>query len=522
MQSKRHWFSLLFYSLFGREWLWGWECEPSRGVRRPSGLHALLAIWVLLGGLLLSIAGCGGAATTSGIQELKSYEGLTLRIACPGDPAAPVVRQFAPGWARRNGARVEVVTYDPKDPPSSVSNADAWILPPWRLGRWAASGDLLPDPETHTGRASFAWTYLLPLYRDQLLLWGQTNYALPLLGESPLCVYRADLFEEAKLRPPATWQEFEMAAMHFRDHPPASFHGVALPPLPEDPDALEREFFAIAAPMARRAAREHEKEHTSVLELFSFQYDLETGKPRIAEPGFVEALALLQRLQPYRKPGASKASQEAFRDGQAVLCLADASWVARFQHKDSAVRNKFGICQVPGSNVYFDFRAGKPQKAEGINRVPYLGAGGALAAVPKSAPHPDAAFALLAELCGPDISGQIVTNPAWGGGATRTDHLANVETWNSYDLNAAQRNGLVEDLKQTLTYPGLKNPAFRLRTPDEHEHQQVLIEVIRAALLEGKNPGAALQEAAQRWEALDRRKPLEERLTQYRHSLGLQ
>jgi ABC-type glycerol-3-phosphate transport system substrate-binding protein len=396
------------------------------------------------------------------------------------------------------------------------------VLPPWRIGRWASAGELVPVPDAYTRSDAPGWNRLLPLYRDQLLLWGQTTYALPLLGESPLCVYRSDLFDQAKLSPPSTWQEFERAAAYFHEHPPAGFHGASLPPLPEDINELDREFFSIAAPLARRAVREDEKVHTSDLELFSFQYDLQTGKPRIAEPGFVNALTLLQRLQPYRKSGTSRTPQEAFRDGDAVLCLAEASWVARFQQKDSPVRDKFGICQMPGSSRYYDFQTGQPKEVESVNRVPYLGAGGALAVVPKTPAHPDAAFALLAELCDEERSGQILANPAWGGGPTRHEHLTKPENWNSFGLNPGQRLRLMEDLKQTLTYPGLKNPTIRLRTPDEREHQQVLIEAIRAALLEGKDAGAALKEAAQRWDEIDQRKPLQERLIANRRSLGLQ
>jgi hypothetical protein len=292
--------------------------------------------------------------------------------------------------------------------------------------------------------------------------------------------------------------------------------------LPEDADSLDREFFAVAAPLARRAARDDDRQPTTKVELFSFQYDLETGKPRIAEPGFVQALALLQRLQPYRKPPTKAAPQESFRTGQAVFCSADASWVARFQEKDSPVRNKFAICQAPGSSTYYDFRTGQPKKMDGNNRVPYLGTGGWLAVVPKTAAHADAAFALFAALSGVDTSREIVSNPKWGSGPTRDEHLSTPEIWNSYGFSAEPRNRLVEELRQTLTFPGLRNPAFRLRTPDEREHQRVLLAAIRAALLEGKEAGAALKEAAQRWEAVDQQRPAPERLAEYRRSLGLQ
>jgi multiple sugar transport system substrate-binding protein len=522
MQSKRDGSFWLFCApLISSRRLFGKQTKPSRLPRFPNLMRRCAISSLFLSLLAMPAIGCGSKATTSNPQDAKPFDGVALKIACPSGPSADVLNRFAPGWARRNGAQVEVVLYEPTNSPPSGEQADVWVLPPWRLGRLAAAGDLLPVPEMYTRRTSPTWTRILPVYRDQLLLWGQTVYALPLLGESPLCVYRTDLFKDAGLPPPTTWQDVEKATRYFHDHAPAGIQGGCLPPLPQDDDGLDREFFAVAAPLARRGAREDDRMPTSEAEMFSFQYDLETGKPRISEPGFVEALSLLQRLHSDRKPGTSIVPPEAFHAGQAVFCLANAAWVARFQEKDSPVRNKFEILQPPGSTIFYSFRTGQPQKMDGINRVPYLGAGGWLAAVPKTTTHADAAFALLADLTGVDTSREIVSNPRWDGGPTRDEHLNTPEIWNSYGLNAEQRNRLIEEIRQTVTFPGLKNPAFRLRTPDEAEHRKVLLEAVRAALLEGKDAAEALKGVAQRWEELDQSIPLKQRIADYRRSLGL-
>src|SRR5262249_27185901 len=82
----------------------------------------------------------------------------------------------------------------------------------------------------------------------------RTTYALPLLGESPLCFYRADLFQaEAnqaafqkgfarKLAPPETWEEYADIAQFFHGRKEAGLTGPSLPPLPERDDDLDREF----------------------------------------------------------------------------------------------------------------------------------------------------------------------------------------------------------------------------------------------------------------------------------------
>ncbi len=68
---------------------------------------------------------------------------------------------------------------------------------------------------------------------------------------------------------------------------------------------------------------------------------------------------------------------------------------------------------------------------EGVNRVPYLGGAGWLAAVPAAAANPSAAYDLLADLCGPARSMQIVLDPRVGGGPVRTEQVLR-ERWDSY------------------------------------------------------------------------------------------
>jgi len=495
--------------------------KSAKGAFRSNHLRHHAGLFFLLCGFVVASAGCSGAlATKPSEQAVNAHEGVVLKVACPCEVTAEIVKRFAPGWARRSGARVEVLAYDPNLSPASGGSVDAWVIPPWQLGRWAATDELLPVPESFTRRDNSTWSTLLPLYRDQALLWGQTAYALPLLGEAPLCFYRTDLFAEAKLDPPTTWEDFEKAAAYFHEHSPVGSQGSSLPPLPANADALDREYFTVVAPFVRRAAHEGDRRPTAEAETFSFHYDTATGKSRIAEPGFIHALALLQRLQGFRPRGASPAPEEAFRDGRAVLCLADASWIAKFQ-KSPSVRDKFGIAPTPGANVLFDYHSGESVRLDRVNRVPYLGAAGWLMVVPKSTSHADAAFAFLEDLNSIETSRQIVSNASWGGGAIRDEHLTKPEIWNSYNLSSAQRGRLVEEMKQTVACPGLKNPAFRLRTPDEQEHEQALIVELRAALLDGKNPGQALKAASNRWDELDQRVPLEERKTQYLRSLEL-
>jgi ABC-type glycerol-3-phosphate transport system substrate-binding protein len=404
------------------------------------------------------------------------------------------------------------------------------VIPPAALPRWAAAGQLRPVPDSYQAETlGYGWKRLLPIYRDRLLLWDRQPYALPLVGEAPLCFYRTDLFgspehREAfrkehgrELSAPTTWEEFADTAEFFAkrlDRP-------SLPPLPEADADLDRLLFSVAAPFARKVVvRDKDPDAPTDVETFSFHYDLKTGEPRLETPGFVHALELLLRLQACRPAGTLPAPPEAFRDGKAVLCLADASWIARFQ--GGKVGRDFGVCPVPGSRSFFAYHSGEAKPAGEVNRVPYLGAGGWLGVVPVESKHPDSAFALLAELSSPETSRQVVLSPQLGaGGAYRIDHLDRPAGWYLFDLSAADTNELLASLRQTLLHTGVRNPLLRLRTPDEREHRQALLEEVRAALRTEKSPADALAAATRRWRQLDAGKPEKVRKTEYLHSLSL-
>ncbi len=344
--------------------------------------------------------GCGAPPPPPKIDS--PYQGVVVRVACPDAATAALVAASAPGWASRFQARVETATYDPRQGPEGAGAADVWVIRPAETPRWAAAGRLTPAPRELTSvDAGSGWTGLLPLYRDKLLAWDRTVYALPVRGEAPICFYRSDLLGDAgrraayeakygrKLGPPRTWDEFADIAEFFQGGPSGLAH--SLPPLPQDDGALEREFYAVAACYARRAVSADEPDGPERSdELFGFYYDLKTGRPRIDGPGFVRALALLRRLRKCRPEEASPSPADAFRIGQAVLCLADASRLTEFQTEEGTkVRDRFGVCRTPAASCYYSAGGTECIPAPDGNYVPYLGSGAWLGVVPKAAPHPE-------------------------------------------------------------------------------------------------------------------------------------
>jgi multiple sugar transport system substrate-binding protein len=498
----------------------------------------LIFLWctippAILATVLTGLCGCGGASTISDGKAKAPFTG-NLRVACPGvGPAGALLRRYGQAWTlHQGGGQVEVVTYDRTLGPPAAGASDIWVIEPAELGRWAATGELLPVPDAFRQGEGHGWSQLLPLYHDRLLAWESTTYATPIFGEAPLCYFRKDLFADPghrtafkdkyhyDLGAPATWEEYKEIAAYFCEHGPEGKAAPSLPPLPDQDAELDYLFYAVASPFARKAVREVQQEGPGATDFFSFHYDLATGQPRLANPGFIHALRLLQRLQPYRAPSAAEPPR-SFRDGQAVLCLAPAAWLEIFQQGDAKVLGKFDVCAVPGSTCVFDYHTGVRQDVPGGQRMPYLGSSGLIGVVPRQSAQAEAAWDLLGEICSRDNLWRTALDPKWGGGVMRRDQFGEHAKWHSFTHGAELTEKMLDALQTTLVHPGVSNPVLCLRIPDQLEHQAALDVEIRAALMQGKDAEVALKDAVARWEQIDQRQNPEKRMAEYARSLGL-
>lgn len=471
---------------------------PSRARLFHAGTIALGAALSLL--TLSGCGGCNGPKPPSTPVVTKPFADVTLRVACPDGPARRVLERHGRSWQANTGAKLEVTTYPADGEPAA--DADVWVIEPAALARWADAGRLQPVPRAIRERDD--WEDLLGLYKSKLLVWGADTYALPLLGDATVCVYRTDLFRAAGKVPPRTVDEFAELAEFFGQHRGRP----SLPPLPAADEELDREFFTLAAPLVCRAVVPN-RENPAAASAYSFHYDLTTGECRIASPGFVEALRLMQRLRPHR--AAALGSDDV---ALGVVSLRDLG-----RRPAGGPSGRWGVVAVPGSTRFYDAAAKEQHVTE--NFVPYVGVAGALGAVPQGSAHADAAWNLLTVLSGPDSSRETVHEPEFGSGPFRGEHLSTRfrDGWYRYGLGD-RTSELVNVLGQSGD-PRLINPALRLRTPDERPHQKVLVEVLRRALTDGGDPAAALKEVERRWRELDGAGGPDKRRANYRKSLSL-
>src|SRR5262249_39878655 len=266
----------------------------------------------------------------------KPREGVTLRVAAPNAPALrQLLRRHGNGWCDLSGAKLDIV--------APTADADMIVFAPAELPGLISAGKAAQLPSAFADhRATADLGYFLRPYRMRLMDWQTKKYAVPILGDSMLFAWRADLLDnpihknalENRLKHPlnpvgpATWQEVETVALYF--HETANWTegdgGKAprpsLPPLPDSPEALDRPFHAVAAPFVQLGVSDERMNRMSDAErralLYHYQFDIDTGEPLIGGPGFIAALSLLQRLKECRPAGRSAHPAEALANGTAV------------------------------------------------------------------------------------------------------------------------------------------------------------------------------------------------------------
>lgn len=462
----------------------------------------------LLFGIVAAL-GCRERPTTIDPLPPRPYAGVTLTVAVADPTDRELVRHLARSWAVRNGAEVRIAEA------SFDGTADIGVIPPADLGRWAEAGRLAEIPlERKNPADSYRWDDVLRPWAERLTTWGNRTYALPVVGEGMVLVYRKDAFDGKDGRPaapPATWDE--LAAMAPK---------TGLPPLPNAADRLLAEFFLAAASydrpaVGRLAAADLLRERET---FFAFQFDPKTGDPRLAARAFVHVADLFRQMQPHRSRQPDAAA--AFRSGEAkvgVLTLAELGRIG----PDAA--EALGIAPLPGARVTFDPVTGqdKPTERELVNRVPYHGWGGRVGVVSASSASAAAAWDFLADAGLPErTSLDLLADTRWGAGPYRSSQLeARARSrWYGYGLSAPQTERLTAALGDNLGL-GVENYRVRLRTPDHADLDAALDAQLRA-LLTGKDVKAAeaMAKANAEWKTIIDRQPRETWRAVANRSLG--
>lgn len=454
----------------------------------------------VFGAILLVGGGCGERATTLDPSPERLHADVTLTLAAAEPADRDLLRQLARTWAARTGAEVRIAD-QPWD-----GTADVGLISTAALPRWAEPG-LLADipPNLKLSSDPYRWDDLLRVYTERLLTWRGRTVALPVLGEGMVLVYRKDAF--GKDPPPATWDALLERAV--------KLGRPSLPPVPADAERLQAEFFSAAACYDRQVVGRIISREALGPDFFAFQFDTDTGEPRLDAPAFQHVARLFHKMAPYRSTESD--APRAFNTGEAkvgVLSLAELGRV------NADVIEQLGVAPLPGAGFTFVKDKEQPVDQLVVNRLPYLGWGGRVGVVSAKCANPAAAWDLLAELGNPDRAAlDLVAAPKWGAGPYRTSQLdaRALARWHAYGFPTGETERLTAALREN-TGPGVQNYRLRLRTPNQHELTDALDADLRNIL---RSDTPDMKVANDRWRGIIRRMPPAEWKDVARKSLGL-
>jgi ABC-type glycerol-3-phosphate transport system substrate-binding protein len=425
-------------------------------------------------------------------------------------------------WGNRNSITVK---WSP-----DASAADILLIPPTELGSQVATGELLPVPASIAAYAApFQWTGLLGVYQTGLVRWGTKAYAVPLVAEGYVLVFRSDrladpamvkAFTEKHRRPPLpilTWEDLaEVAAVATQLSGEPS-----LPGLPQSAQEAMTQFGQIAACYDRSVGGGREKGSDEVRRGMSFLVSGETGDRRTSAPAFAETFRWFQATSMYRRktpedPVTALTSGSAVA---AVLSLTDALRLPR-DPQSGLVESRFGVAVVPGTRSYFD-AANKPVPTTSPNFVPYYGHGGLVGTV-RSKASAEACWRMLEELGNPAGSASTLDSSKIGCGPLRASHIReDVRSWRQYRFDEARTTELGKALSQYASV-GAVNPALALRTPDQAAITELVIKHLRRVATGETTAAEALNQWADEWAAQDAKTPEAERRSGRRKSAGFE
>ena len=440
----------------------------------------------------------------------KNYKGKTLKInthAVPviGQPTALHAEQFA----KLTGAKVDV-THTP------AGDLYAKAMVPFKAGQ--APYDIV------FGFSNFIndWKqYLAPVPKKYInspemkdvtkshigvSSWDGTMYQYPVDGDRHYLKYRKDVIDNPEmqkkykadtgkeLRVPRTWKEYGEMAKYFNgwdwDGDGELEYGSA--------EVMKKDDLMFAAFFSRSVAYAKNLSTPG-----GFFFDLETMKPNVNNPGFVEALTDWVEATKYVPPGGINFGLGdeigSFGGGQTLFSFSwDDAFIAAMQD-DSPIKNKVGTAPLPGADKVWNRVTGKWENQ--YNQAPYIVWGWAVGVAKKSKVQ-EMAFDYLCFFSNganhqADLAiGNFGVNPFKN---SDFDPNLYIDTMGWDKEIAESYTKTLKDMEKS------KNRVFPLRVRGVFEFTSAVATGTSKALAGQLSPQEALDEVAKEWEAIVKR-----------------
>ncbi|MFO7321399.1 MAG: sugar ABC transporter substrate-binding protein [Chloroflexota bacterium] len=200
-------------------------------MRRTLIFILVLALVTTLGGALVQAQ--DDNALVAGVSD--EFAGTELRLIFANHPWNNAIQQLLPQFEAASGITLRVESYFEDQLSqrlqigltSGTTQADAFMFRPLQEGKLFASNGWVEDLSEYVTRdAEWNWEDFQTATRSTVTF-DDFLYGIPIVTEREMLYYRADIFEENGLEPPATLEELEAIAAQL-NNPDEEFYGVVI------------------------------------------------------------------------------------------------------------------------------------------------------------------------------------------------------------------------------------------------------------------------------------------------------
>ncbi len=489
-----------------------------------------------VGKILSGLAGlivAGGVGTVADAQMM--YDGVTVNVMTfTGPQIAEPLQRHAPEFEKATGAKVNVITVPFSDLytklltdwSSGTNSVDAAVFAPQWMGDYITGGFLEDISDRVAKDKELAWDDIGVFFRDFSAKYQGKTYLIPLDGDFHMIYYRTDVFQDAGLTPPKTWDDYvaDAKALNGKD-----MNGDGTP---DYGSCISKKRNAQAYWFITSIAGGYVQSQGTGQGAF---FDTRDMKPLVNNEAFAKALDVYNETTKYGPPNEINLdvgdTRGLFTSGRCALSMdwGDIGPLAA-DPTSSKVVNKVGAAVLPGSTQVLNRDTGKleactaqtcPYAVDGVNHAPFASFGGWSGGINAHAADKvkDAAFAFFAYVSAPAQSNVDVTIGKTGFNPYRTSQFNDLGPWLKAGFSEAAAKNYLGAIQDSLNSP---NMILDLRIPQNQKYQQVVLDEAVSRFLAGEiDRDTAMKTIEAGWNDLNDQIGKADQLAAYKATLGV-
>jgi multiple sugar transport system substrate-binding protein len=466
----------------------------------------------------------------------QRFDGVAVNIVTfTGPQIAEPLQRRAPDFEKLTGAKINVITVPFSDLYSKMladfatktNSYDAAVFAPQWVVDFAGPGYFEELTNLVKADQALKWDEIMPFFRNFSATYNGKIYTVPVDGDFQMVYYRSDLFKQAGMAPPKTWDDYIAAAKRFNGQ---DLMGDGKP--------------GYGSCIAKKRNAQSYWMVTSIAGGFiqtqgtrqGAFFDTEHMRPLVNNDGFKKALEVYKETTKYGPPDEINLdvgdTRTLFITGRCALSIdwGDIGPLA-VDKTQSKVMDKVGAAIIPGTRSVLDRQSGKlvacdaktcPYAIDGVNHAPFAAFGGWSGAVnnAKDAKVKAAAYAFLSYMSQAAQSDIDVTIGATGFNPYSRSHFENLGPWLKSGMSKQAAEDYLGAIKDSLNNP---NMVLDLRIPQNQRYQQIVLDTAIGRMLAGE---LSIDETARTieegWEEITNELGRDAQLKAYRASLGVE